>query len=266
MANDTAHLGKLLAQSAFELIDCFMDGLDGLFTVHTTMVGDEHAMRIAPDSDVVDIIQVGDFRGEAAEPVLDRVAVIGICFLALEAAHVHGLDMRVDLRLRAKLLLERRFECRCHVMRFGQPHGAVDFQVETYRHLVGNMLNGEVVNRKGTPLRGEDHLVEHRFIIEGHGMGGNRYVGLRKRPLDESGEPILYISHFVQRQGAADVHIEGDEQRSACPPDAAAPHRQDSVSLGNKFADALHRSLGCRIKERIQRTPAETEPGKADKQ
>src|SRR5215216_1396149 len=125
-----------------------MDGLDGLLAVHAAMIGDEYAMGIAPDADVVDIAEVGNFRGEAAQPMFDLVAILGICLLALKAAQLQRLDMRIDLCLRSKLFLEGRFERRCDLMGVGQPHGTIDFEIETYRHLVGNMLNGEVMNRK----------------------------------------------------------------------------------------------------------------------
>src|SRR6185295_15667197 len=39
MASDPAHLGKLLAQPAFKLVNGIMDGLDGLLAIDAAMVG-----------------------------------------------------------------------------------------------------------------------------------------------------------------------------------------------------------------------------------
>ena len=126
-------VGKAPAQPALERVDQVVHRADRERRIDAAVKIDDLAVGGLAHAHVVDLAEVGDFRGERQE----RVAHFADARRRGVAAGQHvgrqRLDMGFDLDVRAELVAHRLFEPGRGVVRGGERLRAVDFKIGRHR-------------------------------------------------------------------------------------------------------------------------------------
>jgi len=204
MADDARDVWELTADGALQRIDPIMRHFDRDRWIDPTMEDDEMAVGGRANAHVVNIAQHGAARRIAGQRGANRRGERGFGFAAADLEHFQGLDMRLDFDVGAEFVLDGGFELRRDIVRVGEGHAPVDFEIERHRGPLANLVDGDMVHEEPPPRGDQLHPLQHRFVIERQRVGGERQRRLRPSAGDRIGDVGFDRRDALERQRARD--------------------------------------------------------------
>ena len=169
--------------------------------------------------------------------------------------------MGLDFDVGAQFVLDRVFEQRRDFVRARQAQAPVDFEIERHALALVDVLHGEMMDEQAAPASDQQHALEHGFVVERPGIGGDGQRDVRPLTRDRLGDLRVDRGDALERQGARDQEPEiADDLRAV----AAKPNEVGSRHPGHALDRGAHRAceaLGRRVDERVDGAPSEPKAG-----